>query len=78
MRTNYDKECHDELVRIRQLLQAGSKVQEQQLQAQLETTRLLRKIAGVPTGEIPVQKAWGPDVPVAPRRVQPVDWGTQP
>ena len=41
----------DELIRIRQLLQTMSQVQEQCLQAQLEQCRLLRKANGISTGE---------------------------
>ncbi len=44
----------DELVRIRQLLQTMSQVQEQCLQAQLEQARLLRRLNGITTGEQPV------------------------
>ncbi len=67
-------DVHDELVRIRQLLQAMAGVQEQCLQAQLEQCRLLRRATGLTTGEQPavVIKAQ------KPRSQQPVDWDIQP
>ncbi len=71
-------DIHEELVRIRQLLQAMAGVQEQQLQANLEACRLLRKTAGVTTGEQVAVTIAGKAPTPRRDRGQPVDWGTQP